>query len=290
MRERWFFVQGERRRGPFSLAELVAAVRGEPDPRAVLIWRKGLREWTLAEVVPEVAQRIARPSTPDDTLPLAAGEAQPRPATAPSRVAVRLRLGLVALAVLAGIMAILIPLRRSGSRVTPPSPATTGFPLAAVSPTPAPPPAASPSPSSTPAPAARLRPTPSPPSAAALAEDEADLPGAELGKLRGVAAWSGDTLKLTIYNATRWRVTEVHVRIERFSGEEFVADDHLIRLTPPPQRVDVGVADLLARVAPDRKKPGLNSLDTGVFEATAGARPAGFRWRIDSARGYPPLR
>ena len=59
---------------------------------------------------------------------------------------------------------------------------------------------------------------------------------------------------------------------------------------PPAPRVDVGVVDLLARVAPNRKKPGLNSLDTGVFEAKAGAVPEGFRWKLEAARGYPPAR
>jgi hypothetical protein len=52
--------------------------------------------------------------------------------------------------------------------------------------------------------------------------------------------------------------------------------------------VDAGVADLLDRVAPDRKKPGLNPADTGPFEARAGQPPENFRWEIESARGYAP--
>ena len=52
--------------------------------------------------------------------------------------------------------------------------------------------------------------------------------------------------------------------------------------------MDAGVADLLSKVAPDRKKPGLNPLDTGAFEGKVGARPDNFRAQIESARGYAP--
>jgi hypothetical protein len=297
MRERWFFAQGAQRRGPFSLAAIVTAVRGEPDPRAVLVWRKGLRDWTLAEVIPEVARQLARASSPDDTLPLGAAVAGLQPAPTPARTPalVRLRVGFAVIAAVAGIAAVVVQLHSSEPRATPPGTDAKG-PVASVIPAPpaAPAPArTTPSPvpaGARPTPAVRAGATPPAHGAPALADDEADLPGAELRKLRGVAAWSGDTLKLTVYNATAWRLTELHVRIERFSGEDFVADEHLITLVPPSQRVDVGVADLLARVAPDRKKPGLNSLDTGVFEARAGTAPEGFRWEFESARGYPPLR
>jgi hypothetical protein len=52
--------------------------------------------------------------------------------------------------------------------------------------------------------------------------------------------------------------------------------------------VDAGVADLLSRVAPDRKKAGVNPSDTGPFEGKAGPQPENFRWEIESAKGYPP--
>jgi hypothetical protein len=304
MRERWFFVQGERRRGPLTLAGLVRAIRSELDPRAVLVWRKGLRDWTLAEVVPEVARELARASSPDDTQPLPIGEARSRPAPAPARTTARrhLRLGLAALAIAIGTSVVVLQLRSPWPRgaspgVTPSSPAS----VAATMPSGVPPPAApaaqptASSPSSVAlapmATASGHGATPPPvPATLALAEEEADLPGAEIAKLRGVAAWSGDTLKLTVYNATGWRVTEIQVSIERFTGQDFVADDRPLSLVPPQQRVETGVDALLSRVAPDRKKPGLNALDTGVFQVRAGAAPEGFRWAIASARGYPPSR
>ncbi len=114
------------------------------------------------------------------------------------------------------------------------------------------------------------------------------MPSHELRSLRGVAAWAGESLQLTVYNGTAWRVTELHVRIGRFTGEEFVEDARSLTLVRREERVNAGVADLLDRVVPDRKRPGLNPLDTGVFEATAGPRPEGFRWEIEGARGYPP--
>ena len=43
---------------------------------------------------------------------------------------------------------------------------------------------------------------------------------------------------------------------------------------------------MTGRVAPDRMRPGLNPHDTGSFEARVGGPPEGFRWEIESARGY----
>ena len=89
-------------------------------------------------------------------------------------------------------------------------------------------------------------------------------------------------------NGTGWRVTELSVKISRFKDDDFVEDARPVVLIPPGAAVDAGVADLLSRVAPDRKKAGLNPSDTGPFEGKAGAQPENFRWEIESARGYPP--
>jgi hypothetical protein len=121
-----------------------------------------------------------------------------------------------------------------------------------------------------------------------MADRESDLPQADVRKLRGVAAWAGETLRLTVYNGTGWRVTEIEVRIGRFQDDDFVEDPQPLLLVPPGGRVDAAVADLLSRVAPDRKKPGLNPADTGPFEGQAGPPPENFRWEIVSARGYAP--
>jgi hypothetical protein len=78
------------------------------------------------------------------------------------------------------------------------------------------------------------------------------------------------------------------VSVFRFVNDDFVEDPRPLRLVPPGAQVDAGVADLLSKVAPDRKRPGLNPLDTGAFEGRAGARPENFRAEIQSARGYAP--
>jgi len=69
-------------------------------------------------------------------------------------------------------------------------------------------------------------------------------------------------------------------------NDDFIEDRRPILLLPPGGKVDAGVADLLSKVAPDRKKAGINPFDTGVFEGRAGPRPENFRAEIDSARGY----
>src|SRR5512134_1830321 len=58
-RERWFFAQGNQRRGPVLFNQLVESVLGQPEPRAVLVWRKGFADWTRAEDIPEVERRLA---------------------------------------------------------------------------------------------------------------------------------------------------------------------------------------------------------------------------------------
>jgi hypothetical protein len=121
------------------------------------------------------------------------------------------------------------------------------------------------------------------------ADQEAELPASELKRLRGVGAWTGDRLTITVYNASSWRVTEIFVRTSRLEGDKFVDSIAPQRLLPAGgAQVDAAVGQLLNRVAPDRKRPGVNPADTGPFEATVGPQPAGYRWKIESARGYPP--
>jgi hypothetical protein len=303
-RERWFFAQGQQRRGPLPVAGLVESVLGQPDPRAVLVWRKGLAEWTRAEDVPEVERRLgallARSAAPD----AAPRPELPEPAPAPVRVeqAKPGSAGLVYGGIAIGMLLLALVGWLFWPRAGRPRPAPTGLPLGGTTADNAPavvlpaqpqpsavaaatPPALVPTAQPTP------RPAPQPTSAAgaaALADRESDLPPSELKRLRGVATWSGETLKLTVYNGTGWRVSELSVKVSRFKDDDFVEDPRPVALQPPGAAVDAGVADLLSRVAPDRKKPGLNPSDTGPFEGKAGPQPENFRWEIEAARGYPP--
>lgn len=303
-RERWFFAQGAQRRGPVLFNQLVESVLGQSEPRAVLVWRKGFAEWTRAEDVPEVERRIA-----PFLARKAAEEAAKRPAASPVPVAAprpapveEVKPGSPALVYggIAGGIAVLGLLAwLFWPRAEPPAPAPTALPLGGTSPDNAPA-VVIPAPRGTPTPVAvapapppvtRPAATPTPtaaPAAAALSDREADLPASDLKRLRGVATWAGETLKLTVYNGTSWRVTELYVKISRFKDDDFVEDPRAVVLVPPGQSVDAGVADLLSRVAPDRKKAGLNPADTGPFEGKAGQQPENFRWEIESARGYAP--
>ena len=297
-RERWFFAQGNQRRGPVPLNRLVESVLGQPDPRAVLVWRKGLADWTRCEDVPEVERRLA----PFLAKKAAEEAARHAPAAAPVPVAPpparveEAKPGSPALVYggIAGGVALLVLLGwLFWPRPQPPAPRARAprrhdggerpggrhprAPAGArATPVPAPPPVTT----TTTRPAA--------PVAAGMADRETELPPAELRKLRSVWAWEGDALKGTVYNGTGWRVTELYVRVGRFVNDDFVEDPRPLLLVPPGAQVDAGVADLLSKVAPDRKKPGLNPLDTGAFEGKAGVRPENFRAEIESARGYAP--
>jgi hypothetical protein len=301
-RERWFFAQGGHRRGPVPFNQLVESVLGQAEPRSVLVWRKGFADWTRAEDVPEVERRLAPflakkaaeeaarhapPPAPVEALPRVVPRVEP-PAGSPLLVYG----GIAAGAVVLGLLGWLFWPRSQPVPVAPPAPVPLGgtttenAPAVVIPAAPQASPTAARVPTATPAPVTTTTTRPAP--AAAMAERESDLPASEVRKLRGVAAWAGETLKLTVYNGTGWRVTELYVRIGRFAGDDFVEDPRPLLLVPPGGQVDAGVADLLSRVAPDRKKPGLNPLDTGPFEGKVGAQPENFRWEIEAARGYAP--
>jgi hypothetical protein len=281
-------------------------VLGQSEPRAVLVWRKGFAEWTRAEDVPEVERRIAPFLARKAAEEAAKRGPAPAPAEAPPPRPVRVEEvkpgspALVYGGIAAGVAVLGLLAWLFWPRAEPPAPAPTALPLgggttetapAVVIPAhPRETPVAAATAAPTPAPTARPTPPPAtpPPAAAALADRESDLQAADLKRLRGVATWSGDTLKLTVYNGTAWRVTELYVKVSRFKDEDFVEDPRPIVLVPPGASVDAGVADLLSRVAPDRKKPGLNPADTGPFEGKAGQQPENFRWEIEAARGYAP--
>jgi len=165
------------------------------------------------------------------------------------------------------------------------APAASQTATAPPAPTPPPDPTDDPTPPATAtAPAATIA-TPTP---TGIGDEERDVPLSEVRKLRQVAAWSGTRLELTVVNDTAWRITELYVQVQSFVGNEVVEGSRPILLLPPGEAVDDEVASLLSRVAPDRRKPGVNPLDTGTFSGEAGPRPDGFRCDIVSARGYAP--
>jgi hypothetical protein len=318
-RERWFYAQHHQRRGPVPLGQLVESVLSQPDPRSVLIWRKGFADWTQAEDIPEIERKIA--PFLDRKEAEQAARRRPAPVMAPEPVLVApvpvrpaqganpllLYGGLATGVVVTGLVAWLLwPSSEPTSPQVVPLGGTTAENAPAIvipapgsrpesPPTTAPAPAPTPE-VSTPPPVAAPVATPPPPptrpeaapSTAAVADQEADLPRSEVAQLKNIAAWKGTELELTVVNNTSWRITEIYATVQRFVGNEVVEDDTPILLLPPTTAVNDEVASLLNKVAPDRKKPGLNPLDTGKFTGQAGPPPEGFRCEIVSARGYPP--
>ena len=299
-RERWFFAQGNQRRGPVLFNKLVESVLGQPDPRAVLVWRKGFADWTRGEDVPEVERRLAPflAKKAAEEAARYAPAASPVPGAPPPARVEEAKPGSPALVYggIAGGVAVLVLLGwlfwpRPQPPAAPPVPVPLGGTTAENAPAvliPAPPAGARATPGPTPPPVTTTTTRPAAPVGAGIADRETELPSAELRKLRSVWAWEDDALKGTVYNGTGWRVTELYVRVGRFVNDDFVEDPRPLLLLPPGAQVDAGVADLLSKVAPDRKRPGLNPLDTGFFVGKAGARPENFRVGIESARGYAP--
>jgi hypothetical protein len=123
---------------------------------------------------------------------------------------------------------------------------------------------------------------------AGWSDQEQQLPAGELSKLRGVAGWAESSLELTVYNGSAWRITQLYVLPSRLKDDNFVDDDKPLALLPAGAQMDQGVDKLLSKVAPDRRKPGVNPLDTGKFVGQAGERPEAFRAPIVAAFGYPP--
>ncbi len=345
-RERWFFAQDNKRRGPVPLAQLVEGLLRTPDPMSSLVWRHGLVGWTRAGEVPEVERKISpfvatrQAATPVESRPAASSgsppvitrtparereERAPRPApryeeeearpTAATSSANLYVASSAAGVIVLGFLAFLFWPRPERKLVSPtdaglvmlkegseasPAPGGGGAATApVVVPSGAPgtktgvPPggtgatktAALPPPPPVQVPVAT--PTPAP---AGLGDHEQNLPQSEMSKLRGVAAWDGTSLVFTLYNGSSWRVTELFVRPSRLINDQFVDDTTPRKLMPlqAEQAEAAGVDNLLNKVAPDRKKAGVNPFDTGRFQGEAGPRPEAYRCPIVGARGYPP--
>lgn len=60
----WFYQDGDQRRGPVTVEQLLAALAGASDPRQVLVWHAGLTGWAAAGSVPEISQQLPPPLPP----------------------------------------------------------------------------------------------------------------------------------------------------------------------------------------------------------------------------------
>jgi hypothetical protein len=284
--------------GPVVRRELIDALLQLTDPRSCLVWRRGLQAWTPAQHIPELdsllapyARVEARPRppapppeapVPDARRPMAARPARSRPAG--RRPGPFLYAGLSAAAVIVSALAWWWARPATPVVSSPESPLNTATgdappPVSEVTPVPG---------SAVPEVALEAPADSTTPAVTGLANQEADLPPDELHKLRGVGGWAGEKLTITLYNGSSWRVTEIYVLLSRMEGDRFVDAALPQLMLPVGAPVEGAVQDLLKKVAPDRKRAGVNPADTGPFEVVIGPRPAAFRWKIERARGYAP--
>jgi hypothetical protein len=78
MNEIWYYAEGDETRGPIAFDQLIRILSQLPTPKGVLVWREGFKDWTAAENVREIIEKLIRPP------PL-----RPRsPAAAPAETAV----------------------------------------------------------------------------------------------------------------------------------------------------------------------------------------------------------
>ena len=335
-RERWFFAQDNKRRGPVPLAQLVEGLLRTPDPLSSLVWRHGLGGWTRAGEVPDVQRKLSpfvasrQAATPTEARPAPSSgayptiprtpareeraprpalryEEEPAPAAATSSATLYVASSAAAVVVL-GFLAFLFWPRPEQKLVSPtdaglvmlkeggegsPEPGGATAPASGAPPTKT---GAAPGGTggtktgavSPPPPVAQV-PVATPTPAMGLGDQEQNLPLSELSKLRGVAEWGGTSLVFTMYNGSSWRVTELFVKPSRMINDQFVDDTTPRKLLPlQGDQAEAGVDNLMNKVAPGRKKPGVNPFDTGRFQGEAGPRPEAYRCPIVGARGYPP--
>jgi GYF domain 2 len=61
MSEFWYYAEGNETRGPITFDQLIKILSRLPTPKGVLVWREGLADWTAAENLREIAEKLIRP-------------------------------------------------------------------------------------------------------------------------------------------------------------------------------------------------------------------------------------
>jgi hypothetical protein len=61
MSELWYYAEGSETRGPITFDQLIKSLSRLPTHRGVLVWREGFTDWTEAENVREIAEKLIRP-------------------------------------------------------------------------------------------------------------------------------------------------------------------------------------------------------------------------------------
>jgi hypothetical protein len=66
----WFYQDGNERRGPVNVEQLIAVLTTAQDPRRILVWHAGLAGWMAAGDLPELSQQLP-PALPASPVPQA---------------------------------------------------------------------------------------------------------------------------------------------------------------------------------------------------------------------------
>ena len=61
MSDGWYYAEGDKTVGPLELGEMQTVFSKTSDPRNLLVWKPGLKEWKRAEDVQELAGLISNP-------------------------------------------------------------------------------------------------------------------------------------------------------------------------------------------------------------------------------------
>ena len=60
----WFYVKDDKRLGPVDFEQLVGLLLGGQLSQGALVWHQGLREWSPADRIPEIAEQLPPPLPP----------------------------------------------------------------------------------------------------------------------------------------------------------------------------------------------------------------------------------
>ncbi len=114
-----------------------------------------------------------------------------------------------------------------------------------------------------------------------------DLPADQLPKLEGPATIEGDTLTITLFNATTWHVSEIAVALtvvrRNADAGSLSGQDAMLQQVRPEKKQDTTVIYKMRAAAP----PWMRAAFSAALNVDL-APGDEWHWAIVQARGYPP--
>src|SRR5579871_2527560 len=114
-----------------------------------------------------------------------------------------------------------------------------------------------------------------------------DLPADQLPKLEGPATIEGDTLTITLFNATTWHVSEIAVALtvvrRNADAASLTGQDAMLQQVRPEKKQDTTVIYKMRAAAPPWMRAAFSApLNTELAPGDE------WHWAIVQAKGYPP--